>query len=358
MNYKTIVAASGIAVMVLLSPVFPGSERFALSFVIPNDPCAEGFPECRYVFTAKSGSTKQITMARMCPDCTDSSWYYYDMGFYTKTEVQAGYYYDINNPNNNLVLIVVYSADKEGKSGAIVSRVSTDYGKTWSSSSVNITSNQHKFGLAVAPDSSIVAILNDGKIKLKLIQNDGTWEQFGPKGDANSNISSTGLAVIREADAGDIVSVSYATGKKIGIRNFNLRGKTWDGFHLQPGDSYKTYRNDTAWLKDSASSDYYLAVKKIFEKEYWVGAKKLGVLVTTDLTKKNKYSSFQKWVKKGSYPISGLWQDDDEIIYILSTVNQEIKGTDSNGNISSLYHSNQGSSMQRRVSMFFVPAIE
>lgn len=354
MNYKTILAASGIAVIFSFSQPFSnqlanadGPGPFELQ-IQTNDTCPGPTTfDCRYVFTAKDGSNKQITMART-PSGTES-WAYYDLPIYTKTGVQAGYYYDLND---NLVLMVVYSADKEGKSGAIVSRVSYDYGEHWTAS-VNITNNQHKFGLAVAPDSVWVAILNNGKIKMWYAI-DGPWEQRGPQVNANTNVDSKGLAMIREADDGDIVSVSYTSGSNIWIKNFNIVDQTWRGFSLTPGNSSKSYRNDTAWLKDSASSDYYLAVK-----HHWVkmggAAKRLGVLVTTDLTKKNKYASFQKWVKKGSYPISGLWQDDDEIIYILSTVNQDIRGTDSNGNIRTEYESNQNSSMRRRVSMFVVP---
>ena len=346
MNYKTILAASGIAVIFSFSQPFSnqlanatGSGPFPLPIQI-NDTCAGGPTfECRYVFTAKSGSNKQITMARTPTDT--ESWAYYDMPIYTKTEVQAGYYYDTNN---QLVLMVVYSADSEGKGGATVSRVSYDYGENWTAS-LNITNNQHKFGLSVAPDSVWVAILNNGKIKIKAYENFNVWEQVGSRVDANNNITSNGLAVIRESNDGEVVSVSYVSGVKVRIRNYNLVDETWQSFSF-----CCALLNDTAWLKDTASLDYYLAAK-------WEGGagKTLGVTVTTDLTKKSKYSSFQEWVQKGNYPISGLWQEDDEIIYILSTVNQEIKGTDSNGNISTLYQSNQNSSMQRRVSMFFVP---
>ncbi|MHC4138887.1 MAG: sialidase family protein [Planctomycetota bacterium] len=61
--------------------------------------------------------------------------------------------------------MMVYSADKEGKGGAIVSRTSTDYGETWSESK-NVTDNQHRFGLAVAPNSLMVATNNNDKITL------------------------------------------------------------------------------------------------------------------------------------------------------------------------------------------------
>ena len=348
MNYKTILAASGIAVIFSFSQPFSnqlananGSGAFTLP-IAKLDICDGGKNECRYVFTAKDGSNKQITMARISED---GIWYYYDMPIFTKTGVQAGYYYDTNNTNNNLVLMVVYSADQEGKSGATVSRVSYDYGENWTAS-LNITNNQHKFGLAVAPDSRYVAILNNGKIKMKKYENDGTWEQVGPQVHANQTINSNGLAVIRESGPGEYVSVSYVNGNTIYIKNYNLDHEIWD-----PIEIYDKFTNDTAWLKDRSSPNYYLAAKN-----KGGGDKKLGVIVTTDLVNPAKYLPFKEWVQKGNYPISGLWQADDEIIYILSTVNQEIRATDSNGNIHTEYESNQNSSMRRRVSMFFVPA--
>jgi len=117
------------------------------------------------------------------------------------------------------------------------------------------------------------------------------------------------------------------------------------------------YTNDTAWLKDAASSKYYLAVKQM--KSGSGRGRPLGVIATTNLAHKWGYSSFHEWVRSGGSPISGLWQGDGGIVYILSTVNQAIKGilgTDSSGNRPTLYLSNQNSSMQRRVSMFVVPA--
>ncbi len=63
MNIKTIVAVSGIVIVLGVSQTFAGSGGFTLP-INPNDPCAEGAVECRYAFTAKKGSNKQITMAR------------------------------------------------------------------------------------------------------------------------------------------------------------------------------------------------------------------------------------------------------------------------------------------------------
>ncbi|MHC4139329.1 MAG: hypothetical protein ACYSR1_05685, partial [Planctomycetota bacterium] len=108
-----------------------GSERFTVPIDSRDPCCVGGTVECTYVFTAKSGSTKQITMARrpakVLDDYSSTDWYYYDLPVYTKSQVQAGYYHD---ENNNLVLRMVYSADKEDKGGAIVIRSSRDYGAT------------------------------------------------------------------------------------------------------------------------------------------------------------------------------------------------------------------------------------
>ena len=106
-------------------------SKFPEGYVVsadPTDPCAEGAVDCTYVFTARSGSDKQITMARRPVGIENShdsdnhsnhgdeyrstDWYYYDLPIYTKSQVQAGYYID---ENNKLVLMMVYSADKEGK---------------------------------------------------------------------------------------------------------------------------------------------------------------------------------------------------------------------------------------------------
>jgi Neuraminidase (sialidase) len=66
----------------------------------------------------------------------------------------------------NLVLVIAYSADKEGKGGAIVGRISKDYGETWSESKT-VINDKLKFGLAVAPYRLFVAFYKDKKISVK-----------------------------------------------------------------------------------------------------------------------------------------------------------------------------------------------
>lgn len=363
MNCKTIVAASGIAIMVALSPVFAGSDPFILP-IEPGDACAGGNTECQYIFTAKSGSTKQITMARRCPDCTDPSWYYYNMPIYTKSQVQAGYFY---NTNNELVLMVVYSADKEGKSGAIVSRTSSNYGRKWHSS-VNITDNQHRFGLSVAPDSRFVATRNSNKLSLHKYGPDTngniSWTKYKGTAGIPNPFASDGFAVIHQpaADGDGIVSVSFVREYTVQVYNFDTSADSylsWSGFSLRHRKRVNDMVNDTAWFYDSSSSTYYLAAKKakVDGTGKKNGGKKLGVFTTPNVNVKSDYSNWDGWWKSGSAPISGLGQGDDGIIYILSTDNQQIIGTDSSGNRTVLYDSNQNSSMQRRVSSFVVPSI-
>jgi hypothetical protein len=67
----------------------------------PTDPCQGGAVDCTYIFTARSGSNKRITMARRkvkeFDDYSSTDWYYYDLPYYTKSQVQAGYFIDENN---------------------------------------------------------------------------------------------------------------------------------------------------------------------------------------------------------------------------------------------------------------------
>ena len=350
MNFKTVVAASGIAVMVSLSPVFAGSERFTIN-IDEEDPCAGGATACQYMFTAKTGSPKQITMARQVNEPDTQPWYYYDLPFYTKSQVQAGFYY---GPDNQVTLMLVYSADQEGKGGAIVSRVSTTYGATWSSTSEDITNNQRRFGLSVAPDSQFVARLNNSMDEVVLFKysnastGDYSWVQYSKSVSMNNSVDSKGLAVILDREGSDIVSVSCVADSKVRIRNYSISEGTWQSFKV----GNKSWQDDTAWLYDTTSSNYYLAAKKRKSNSH-----KLGVFTTTDLTDEGAYSSFDEWVGSGSSPISGLYQNYGGSIYILSTVNKQIKATDSSGNRYDVYESNQNSSMKQRVSSFVVPSI-
>jgi hypothetical protein len=349
----------------------------------PTDPCAGGAVACTYVFTAWSGSNKQITLARRPVaseyghDADDHSnhgdeyrstdWYYYDLDIYTKTEVQAGYYISSDGVP---VLVVAYSADGEGKNGAIVSRISKDYGETWSEST-KATNDKRKFGLAVAPNSYIVAhVDNKHRIGLRQYVEDTTrkfewsgvystgWMDLDNKTGNASTIASDGLSLIYDdtlVDGEPLVSVAYLThipsvsADKLQIRNYKMVSKDWqDKKELEDG----RYYNDTAWLCNDTVTDsgLYLAAKR----KKGNGNKMLGVNLTSDM---DDYGTFTNWKHLEDSSVSGIWKcPDTDTIYILSTNNQEIKGTDSSGNRTVLYQSNQNSSFQRRVSMFNVPA--
>ena len=265
------------------------------------------------------------------------------MGLYTKSQVQAGYFYDTNE---KLVLIVVYSTDKEGKSGAIVSRVSGDYGETWTAS-LNITGNQHKFGLAVAPDSTYVARTNNGKVAL-FKYSDAGWVTLPKKDDQKLPNQSKGLAVISgQSSGGGFVSISCVGNDEVLVANYDLSTETW-GSSFALLDGWMT--NDTAWEKQQGTDFYILAAKNTSN---WLGA-----FFTDDPTNEASYFPFFYFVKAGQSPISGIWQDTSETTgtaYILSTPKQVIKGTVSSGKRTTLYTSNQNSSIARRVSMFNVP---
>jgi hypothetical protein len=281
--------------------------------------------------------------------------------------VQAGYYID---ENNKLVLMVAYSADKEGKSGAIVSRYSEDYGETWSASK-NVTLNQHKFGLAVAPNSTFTAIFNDEKIKLREFTflhgtTNGTtkekiWHYHNDNNKAYSPgpLASTGLSVI----LGDTlsppkVSVTYVEYNRkkgwsaIRKREYSVHEDEDDRNWLTREDLENCERHvdDTAWLYDDVADKFLLATKGKDNNGNIV----LGLHSTADL---RKYGNFKVWNTDSSYNISGIWKcPDNDIKYILSIVDEKIWGLVENGGTTLLYVSNQSSSLQRRVSMFNVPA--
>ena len=316
----------------------------------PTDPCAGGAVDSTYIFSAKSGSTRQITMARRevkeLDDYSSTDWYYYDLPVYTKLGVQAGYYLE---SDGDLVLIMVYLADKEGKSGAIVSRISKDYGETWTES-VNITENKHLFGLSVAPNSNYVVIYNIPEISLhKLTWNtNSSWTDWSKEDDkVNINHPDTqttnrtyGLSVIFDDP---LVSVAFVNcKKKLKIRNYNTSTSKWTDYRLVEDG----YNNDTAWLCNDidTANKRFLAAKR----------SNAGVRTTNDLT---SYSDFNNWTDQGKFPVSGIWMRPfTSRVYILSTDNQDLFGISQYEQKRVLYRSNQGTSMDRRVSMFSVPA--
>jgi hypothetical protein len=349
----------------------------------PTDPCAGGAVACTYVFTARSGSDKQITMARRpvvehnhdsnidydshSDEYRSTDWYYYDLPFYTKSQVQAGYYID---ENNKLVLMVAYSADKEGKSGAIVSRYSEDYGETWSES-IHVTNNQHKFGLAVAPNSSFTAIFNDEEIKLREFTflhgttngtiEDKIWHYHSDNNKAFSPgpLASTGLSVIySDTLSVPLISVAYVEYNRekswsaIRRREYKVVGNEDNRSWLSREEIPDCLRHvdDTAWLYDDDEDKFLLATKGRID-----GNMSIGIHSTDDL---RNYEGFVAWLDKGdSYNVSGIWKcPDSAITYILIIDNEEIWGLVENGGTTLLYVSNQNSSLQRRVSMFNVPA--
>ncbi len=345
-----------------------GSEGFEIS-PYSTDPCAGGDVDCTYLFTA-SGSDKQIAMSRRptlsgyhyhddddvvyhpehdthSDEYSSNVWYDYHLPVFTKSEVQAGYYFP--QGGGNLVLVMVYSADQEGKSGATVARTSTDYGKTWTSS-INLSENQHLFGLAVAPNSRYAAVRVGNKIRLRyLFDPDSSWLLKPNFAKEDHTISSRGLSLIAN---GSRVVVSYIGSDALSEkREFKIANGLWADVTDMP--DYKKHSNDTAWLCNDTDSGFYLAARRKDSS----GNKGLGVHPTDDLI---VYSSFSKWNDynaDGELPISGMWKcPDRNILYILALDGgeKEIVGIESNGAKTTLY--NNGSSLQRRVSMFNVPA--
>ncbi len=126
------------------------------------------------------------------------------------------------------------------------------------------------------------------------------------------------------------------------------------------------YTNDTAWLYNREDDGTGTFVGKHFlaAKSYIVYGSTpgdyIGVHKTGDL---ESYSEFEIWRRQEKYPISGMWKCSDSdtgTIYILSTDSQQILGHYIDASYNKvkvvLYESNQNSSIQRRVSMFDVPA--
>ncbi len=329
-----------------------GSEGFSKHFE-HDDPCAEGAVDCTYLFSARSGSDKRITMARRevkeLDDYSSTDWFYYDLPIYTKTQVQAGYYVE---SDGGLVLVVAYSADQEGKSGAIVSRISRDYGKTWSES-MNATNNKHKFGLAVAPYSYYIAYDDNQKIRLRKFVEGTGWMDLDNKSGGGTAVTSNGLAVLYDdtLSSNPLVSVAYVAissgdnvNDRMRIRNYNTSESSW----MKVMDSWNG-SNDAAWLCNDTvqASGQYLAAKEKLENK-----KKLGTYFTSDM---DSFGSFDKWRETGDHPVSGMWKcPETEGMYILAVKDQQILGYDEQGVETSLYKSNQDSSFQRRVSMFNV----
>jgi hypothetical protein len=337
-----------------------------------TDPCAGGAVDCTYLFTAKdSSSNKIITMARRPValesehDAGDHSnhgdeyrstdWYYYDLPIYTKSQVQAGYF--IDTKDNKLVLMVAYSADKEDKSGGIVSRTSADYGETWTSS-IDVSSNKHPFGLAVAPNSRYIAIqANSANFKLRYLSryttspNKYRWVQKDEEAAGEDHYISldAGLSVIAN-DSYVVLSFIHGSGKS-GTREFDISSEEWlDRSNMT---SYKNHSSSTAWLCNDTgtNSGFSLAAKRKNSN----GKKRIGVHPTDDLL---DYSTFIEWnSRENDLPVSGMWKcPDNDNKYILAVDDQRIWGLRDDGSASLLYESNQNTSLQRRVSMFNVPA--
>jgi hypothetical protein len=243
---------------------------------------------------------------------------------------------------------MVYSADKEGKSGAIVSRTSTDYGENWSAS-MDITDSQRIFGLAVAPRSRYVATSNHNNITLHklVLDTNYSWSKENntlniSHPDTQSSNNTRGLSVIFEDP---LVSVAFVNDKKrLKINNYSTSASQWTNRLDDSG-----YNNDTAWLcndSDSGTALQFLAAKR----------NNVGVHTTSNLT---DYSDFNNWTEQGKFPVSGIWRCPLTVrVYALSTDNQDLFGI-ANPDYEQkkvLYKSNQNSSFQRRVSMFNVPA--
>ncbi len=346
---KKFLLYAGMAFMLsfyTVAKIEAGSGGFNIS-IDSSDPCAGGAVDSTYVFTAKGGSNNPITMARRevkaVDDYSSTDWYYYNLPVYTKSEVQAGYYID---ENSDLVLIMVYSADQEGKSGATVSRTSTDYGENWSAS-MDITDKQRTFGLAVAPSSYYVATTNHTNITLHKLVSDTNYSWSKENNtldishpDTQTSNNTRGLSVIFEDP---LVSVAFVNCKKrLKVKNYSTSGSTWTN-----GLEGRDYNNDTAWLcNDIGATKQFLAAKK----------KNVGVRTTSNLT---DYSDFSNWTDQGKFPVSGMWRCPLTVrVYELSTDDQKLYGI-ANPDYEQkkvLYESNQNSSFQRRVSMFNVPA--
>jgi hypothetical protein len=243
---------------------------------------------------------------------------------------------------------MIYSADKEGKSGGTVSRISKDYGATWTES-VTISENKIFFGLSVAPYSSYVAFFTHTKLSLwKYVyvneDDEFQWHQQGNTlnlSDPNTQTQNNtkGVSVIFKDP---LVSVAFVNcQKKLKIKNYSTSTSKWTDVFTG-----KNYNNDTAWLCNDfdTAKKLFLAVKR----------SNVGVRTTSNQT---DYSSFNNWTDQGKFPVSGIWVCPYTYrMYILSTDNQNVVGNSKYDEQIVLYKSNQNSSMQRRVSMFNVPA--
>jgi hypothetical protein len=81
---RKLILYAGIALVLsfyAVSNIEAGSSGFNVS-IDSTDPCAGGAADSTYIFTAKSGSNKQITMARRetkeYDEYSSTDWYYYD----------------------------------------------------------------------------------------------------------------------------------------------------------------------------------------------------------------------------------------------------------------------------------------
>ncbi len=366
-----------------------GSEAFDISgdSIYSTDPCAGGNIDCTYLFAAMSGSDKQIIMARRptlnasvyhdhdtgdaeyhpehdthSDTYSSSDWCQYLLPVYTKSQVQAGYYIS-SGLSGTPKLVMVYSADQEGKSGAIVGRVSADHGKTWAASK-DISGNEQKFGLAVAPNSSYVAFLNTGKDKLYFYQLDYhqnfSWTDAGSM-KSTADRASDGLAVVYD-NQNSLISVAVKDGFTNALDVYSLNPSS--GWSSTSYNFSNNIQKDQAWL--AQSNGFELAIQHGRDGE-------LGVYSTTD-TSDVLGSGFVNWTSgsdwnrsKSNRHISGMWQcPDTGAKYILSTTAKEMKIegiTNETGFATTrdLYDAGLSGTygdknLQRRVSMFNVPA--
>jgi hypothetical protein len=266
----------------------------------------------------------------------------------TKTQVQAGYYID-KNDNNKRVLVMVYSADKEGKSGAIVSRISKDYGKTWSASKT-VTNDKLKFGLAVAPYSLFVAFHKDKEVSVKkhIIAENKWVYSCGPI--KSTKCASNGLAVLSLYDGdpnknGKIYVALVDDGNNARLIDIDKRAL---GFSVSQDRTSSTHKFASA-LEFSYYRDYIAPAVRCKQKD------RLGFLTLSGGT--SEYDLISFWANNYTSSISGVWKCKiTGTEFVLSIDNKNIVGAEKYGKETVLYKSNQGTSMQRRVSMFNVPA--
>jgi hypothetical protein len=149
--------------------------------------------------------------------------------------------------------------------------------------------------------------------------------------------------------------VSYVTNSNtLQYRDYEVASSTWTEYgYSEPEDGAHYVEDDTAWLYDTNVDGFGKHIMAYRFKD----SNQVLKLMTATMHKRIGGRSIADISDSGFYNISGMWKCPiKNKRYTLTTENLNIWGFGSGGQKTLLYTANRGSSIQRRISMFNVPA--